>query len=148
MIRGSSAKGGDLDAAMVLRKHEVEGCFRVDMVHRELPPVPPFVLEWQYPLMTLRPDLNPDAMKKAKGGQARKHDPLKLLAVIKDTTADKGISISAWALGAGISRQTLQDYLPDMRAKGFLSTSGEGSAMRQFITTSGREALLKSEGKV
>lgn len=33
VIRGSSAKGGDLDAAMVLRKHEVEHCFRVDMVH-------------------------------------------------------------------------------------------------------------------
>jgi len=147
VIRGSSAKGGDLDAAMVLRKHEVEGCFRVDMVHRELPPVDPLVLEWKFPMMTLRPDLNPDAMKKAKGGQARKHDPLKLLAVIKDTTAENGTSISGWAHRTGISRQTLQDYLPDLRVKGFLSTAGEGSTARQFITNLGREALLKWEGK-
>jgi RecA-family ATPase len=49
VIRGSSAKGGDLDAALVLRKHEVEGCFRVDLVHRELPPVTPFTIAWRYP---------------------------------------------------------------------------------------------------
>ena len=90
VIRGSSAKAGDLDVAMVLRKHEVEGCFSVDMVHRELPRVEPFVLGWKYPLMELRTDLDPESMKKAKGGQSRKHDPLKLLArLIKDTTAEK-----------------------------------------------------------
>jgi RecA-family ATPase len=62
-IRGSSAKGGDVDAAMVLRRHEVEDCFRVDLVHRELPPVKPFCVGWRYPLMVLRPDLDPDASK-------------------------------------------------------------------------------------
>ena len=146
VIRGASAKAGDLDAAMVLRNHEVKQCFRVDMVHRELPPVDPFVLEWVFPMMTLRPDLNPDAMKKAKGGQARKHDPLKLLAVIKDTTADNAISVSAWAERAGISRQTLQSYLPQLRSKGLISTAGEGNTARKFITNSGREAVSNWEG--
>ncbi len=60
VIRGSSAKGGDLDAAMVLRKHDVDGCFRVDLVHRELAPVAPFCIGWNFPLMELRPDLNAD----------------------------------------------------------------------------------------
>ena len=47
-IRGSSAKGGDVDAAMVLRRHEVADCFRVDIVHRELPPVEPFTIGWNF----------------------------------------------------------------------------------------------------
>jgi hypothetical protein len=148
VIRGSSAKGGDLDAAMVLRKHEVNGCFSVDMVHRELPPVNPFVLEWKYPMMTLRSDLDPEAMKKAKGGNTRKHDPLKLLSVIKDTTVEKGISISAWATDAGIKRQTLSDgYLPEMRANDWIATIGEGSAARQCITEKGREAVRRYLGE-
>jgi predicted transcriptional regulator len=147
VIRGSSAKGGDLDAAMVLRKHEVEHCFRVDMVHRELPPVEPFCIGWKYPLMELRPDLNAEAMKKPKGGQTRKHDPRKLLAAIKETTAEKGISVSAWAEKMEITRQTLQGYLKQMRDKGWISTSGEGNAARKFITSSGKEAVSKWESE-
>jgi hypothetical protein len=148
VIRGSSAKGGDLDAAMVLRKHEVAGCFSVDMVHRELPPVAPFVLEWKYPLMELRPDLDAAEMKKPKGGQWRKHDPLKLLAAIKNTTAENPIIISAWADRAEVSRQTLQGYLLGLRTRGFISTTGEGAKARQFITNSGREAIAKKENGV
>jgi len=139
VIRGSSAKGGDLDAAMVLRKHEVEKCYSVDLVHRELPPVEPFVIGWKYPLMQLRQDLSPDKMKRARGGQARKYDPVKLCAAIADATAEKPVSISAWADAAGILRQTLQGYLPGLRAKGWLATTGEGSNARQYLTAKGRE---------
>jgi hypothetical protein len=140
-IRGSSAKGGDVDAALVLRKHEVENCFRVDIVHRELPPVAPFCIGWDFPLMKPRPDLNPDAMKKAKGGQSKKHDPLDLLSAIASTTAKKPISIAAWAEAARIPRPTLIGYLPAMRAKGWIATVGDGNAARQHVTPAGRKAL-------
>jgi len=143
VIRGSSAKGGDLDTAMVLRKHEVSECFRVDLVHRELPPVPPFTIGWRYPLMVLRPDLSPDAMKKSKGGLTKKYDPEALCAAIADTTAEKGISISTWAQTAGVSRQTLQGYLPGLRVKGWIATAGEGNAARQYLTEKGREAASR-----
>jgi len=139
-IRGSSAKGGDLDAAMVLRKHKVEGCYRVDMVHRELAPVDPFTIGWQFPLMALRPDLNPDEMKKAKGGQVKKYAPEKLCSVISQTTAENPISISAWAAKAGITRQTLQGYLPGLRVKGWINTAGQGNTARQYLTEKGKEA--------
>jgi predicted transcriptional regulator len=145
VIRGSSAKGGDLDAAMVLRKHEVDGCFRVDLVHRELPPVAPFVIGWRYPLMELRPDLSADAMKKPKGGPPKKYDPEVLCAAILDSTAEKGISISAWAAAAGVKRPTLQGYLPGLRAKGWIATAGEGNMARQFLTDKGREAVRRHQ---
>jgi hypothetical protein len=139
-IRGSSAKGGDVDAAMVLRKHEVEGCFRVDMIHRELPPVEPFCIGWNFPLMELRPDLSPDAMKKAKAGRKKAHDPQKLVAAIANRTVQNPVSLSAWSKAANIPRQTLTDYLPELRGKGWIATVGEGSSARQYVTEKGRDA--------
>lgn len=143
-IRGSSAKGGDVDAAMVLRKHEVEGCLRVDMVHRELPPVEPFCIGWKFPLMELRPDLNPDAMKKAKAGRRKAHDSQELVAAIADSTAENPVSIAVWAKVAKIPRQTLTDYLPGLRAKGWIATAGEGKNARQYLTETGRLAARRA----
>ena len=141
VIRGSSAKGGDLDAAMVLRKHDVEGCFRVDLVHRELAPVPPFVIGWNYPVMELRSDLDPEAMKKPKAGRKASHDPVKLLSKISDTSPQNPISISEWARRTGIRRQNFDTYLPEMRSKGWIMTAGEGFNARQYITAKGQKVL-------
>lgn len=140
-IRGSSAKGGDVDAAIILRKHEVQDCYRVDVVHRELPPVQPFCIGWNFPLMEIRTDLDPESMKKAKAGRTPSHDPKKLLAFIRNTTAEKPISISGWADAAGMNRQTLSDYLPEMRRKGWITTVGEGNTARQHITEKGRKEV-------
>lgn len=137
-IRGSSAKGGDVDAAMILRKHEVDGCFRVDMIHRELPPVDPFCIGWNYPLMELRPDLNADAMRKAKGGRKRAHNPGDLLAAIMVNTAENPVSITAWAETVGVARTTLVEYLPEMRRMAWIQTVGEGGSARQAITPEGQ----------
>lgn len=147
VIRGSSAKGGDLDAAMVLRKHEVTACFRVDLIHRELAPVEPFVIGWRYPVMELRPDLSPDAMKKAKGGAPKKHDPEMLCAAISETTPENGVTITAWAAILAVSRQTLQGYLPGLRAKGWIATAGEGGSARQYLTEKGKQAAKRWAGK-
>ena len=144
VIRGSSAKGGDLDAAMVLRKHEEAGCFRVDMVHRELPPVEPFVIGWRFPLMELRSALDADKMKKSRGGRNPEHDARNLVAAILDRTAENPISISAWAQAARITRQTMQNYLPEMRQKDWIRTSGEGNTARQYITETGQAAARRT----
>lgn len=144
VIRGSSAKGGDLDAAMVLRRHKVKDCFRVDLVHRELPPVEPFVIGWNFPLMELRPDLDADALRKTKGGRGCDHDPLALLAAIAHTSAEEPISVSAWATAAGIARQTLNNYLPQMCTQGWIATIGKGNSARRYITEAGKTALAKA----
>jgi phage/plasmid primase-like uncharacterized protein len=145
VIRGSSAKGGDIDAAMVLRRHKVKACFSVDIIQRELPPVEPFVIGWKHPLMELRPDLKPEHMKKSKGGQSKEHDPLRLLSAIEGNTATNPISVSAWARAADVNRQTLQGYMPEMRVKGWIRTSGEGNSARQYITETGFAALEESQ---
>jgi len=142
-IRGSSAKGGDVDAAMILRKHETEECFRVDLIHRELPPVASFCIGWKFPLMELRTDLDPEHMKKARGGRNKAHDPIKLLSAIKDTTAQKPVSVTRWAEMAGISRTTLNEYTPGFRQRDWIATVGEGGSARQYITDKGLSAIQK-----
>lgn len=146
-IRGSSAKGGDVDAAIILRRHDVEDCFRVDVIHRELAPVAPFVIGWNFPLMELRRDLDPENMKKAKAGRSQSFDPRELLGVIYDNTEGNPISISAWAHAAGMARQTLSDALPKMRVKGWVSTVGDGNNARQIITEKGREIAKEIGGR-
>jgi len=145
-IRGSSAKGGDVDAAMILRAHEVANCFRVDIIHRELEPVEPFCIEWQFPLMRLRDDLNAAAMRKAKAGRRKAHDPAILCAAIIDHPHTNPISIAAWAKAAGISRTTLSDYIPNMHARGWIATIGEGASTRQYITQTGLSVAKKMRG--
>lgn len=140
VFRGSSAKGGDLDAAMVLRKHEEDNCYSVDMVHRELPPVAPFVLQWEYPLMKLREDLDADKMKKVGGRKGL--DPLKLLKVINEfSTPSNTVTVSEWARLAKVNRTTLLPYTEKMRKKGWIRTIGEGNHAGQMITKEGLEAI-------
>ncbi|MCP5524929.1 MAG: AAA family ATPase [Verrucomicrobiales bacterium] len=142
-LRGSSAKGGDVDAAMILRKHDEPDCFRVDVIHRELPPVAPFTIGWEYPLMRLRRDLDPERMKRPQGGRAKRHDERTLLGAIKERTVENPISVSEWASELAMNRTTLNGYIPAMRAKGWIATVGEGAQARKHITEKGLAALAK-----
>jgi predicted transcriptional regulator len=143
-IRGSSAKGGDVDAAIILRRHEVQDCFRVDVIHRELPPVEPFCIGWNFPLMELRTDLDPEEMKKVKGGRKKEHGLTKLLCAIEETTEDNPVTITAWAKTLNMNRNTLNGYTGTLRAKGFTATVGDGTTARQYITNKGLD-FLESE---
>ena len=48
----------------MLTPHEEPDCFTVSTVLRNLPQVEEFVVEWDYPLMRLAPDLNPGALRR------------------------------------------------------------------------------------
>ncbi len=142
-LRGSSAKGGDIDAAMILRPLKVDKCFRVDVIHRELPPVEPFSIGWEFPLMVVRPDLDPQEMREARGGREKEYEPAELLSAIADTTPQNPISILKWAGKLNIARTTLSDYAGRFRSKGYIRTIGEGKTARQYITEEGKELCRK-----
>jgi len=93
---------------------------------------------WKFPLMELRPDLSPDAMKKAKAGRRPAHDPKKLLAAIAETTAENPISIAKWAKAIPIPRQTLTDYLPELRVR-------DGLLQPERAAKHGNASLTKAE---
>ena len=115
----------------------------MDMVHRELAPVAPFCIGWRYPVMVLRPDLSPDAMKKPKGGVPKKYDPEKLCAAIADSTAENPVTSRH-----GRQRPILRAKPCKATCRGFgqragFRTAGEGSAARQYLTNRGWEAAQR-----
>jgi hypothetical protein len=68
-ISGSGVFARDPDTLMFFTAHKEEGCFAVEMVLRNLPPVGKFVVRWQYPLFVRDDLLNPDDLKQAKFGK-------------------------------------------------------------------------------
>jgi hypothetical protein len=77
-ISGSGVFARDPDSLVVFTKHEEEGAFVVEMVLRNLPPVKPFVVKWQYPLFVREGSLDPARLKQV-GGRPPKHTPEMLL---------------------------------------------------------------------
>lgn len=140
-ISGSGVFARDPDSLLIFTKHEAENAFTVEPILRNFAPVDPFAVRWQFPLMSRADDLDPARLKQSKAGRKREHDPRKILQAISHTMPEKGISISAWAQAAALPRQTLTDYLPELRRLGYIATSGEGSNARQYITAKGKELL-------
>ena len=134
----------DPDSILIFTRHEEEDCFTVESILRNFAPVEPFAVRWQFPLFTPDHDLDPAKLKQAKPGRHKTHDPEKLCAAIVDSTAENPVSVSRWAHAAGISRQTLQGYLPGLRAKQWLATAGEGNNARQYLTERGQAAAKRS----
>jgi RecA-family ATPase len=65
-ISGSGVFTRDADTIINFTKHSAENCYTVEMVLRNLPQPEPFVVEWKYPVMVLRPELDPTALKESK----------------------------------------------------------------------------------
>jgi hypothetical protein len=65
-ISGSGVFARDPDSIVTLTKHEQDGAFVVDTTLRNLPPLEPFCVQWEYPLMR-RTDLDPTKLKQVKG---------------------------------------------------------------------------------
>lgn len=63
-MSGAGAWARDPDSILVLTPHEEQGCFTVTSILRNLPQLPEFVVEWNYPVMKLALDLNPEALRR------------------------------------------------------------------------------------
>lgn len=103
-IGGSGAFARDADTIITLTKHDNDDCYTVDTVLRNLPEKPPFVVEWQYPLMVTRLGLDP-AKLKGKGGKPKEDHTAELLLLLKE----KPLKTTEWqkkAAEAGISKST------------------------------------------
>jgi hypothetical protein len=139
-VSGSGVFARDPDSIIMFTKHEEKDAFTVEPILRNLPPVEPFVVRWKFPLMVRDDELDPDLLKQPGGGRKKEYDPKLLLGYIRLHTHENPVSISKWAEMAGIKRQTLADYLPSLRAKGWIQTVGSGTNSRQSITPDGLHA--------
>lgn len=139
-ISGSGVWARDADSLMIMTSHESQDCYTIETVLRNLPEQPPFVVRWQYPLMQIDEELDPERLKKAAGRKKENELPT-LLEFIKDTTPETAISTTEWASRANVARTTLSGYLDEMRSKGFIATVGDGTSAKKCITELGRRLL-------
>ena len=63
-MSGAGAWARDPDSIVVLTPHEEEDCFTATTILRNLPALPEFVLSWDYPLMKLAVELNPESLRR------------------------------------------------------------------------------------
>lgn len=63
-MSGAGAWARDPDSIIVLTPHEEPDCFTVTSILRNLPQLPEFVLQWDFPLMKVATDLNPEALRR------------------------------------------------------------------------------------
>ena len=66
-IGGSGVFARDPDTILTLTRHQEDNAFTVEPILRNHPPVPPFVIRWNFPLMTRDEMLDPAKLKQAKG---------------------------------------------------------------------------------
>ena len=63
-ISGSGVFARDPDTILGLTAHEELGCFTVHSALRNWPGMDPFVVQWDFPLFSLRQDLNPNKLRR------------------------------------------------------------------------------------
>lgn len=90
-IGGSGVYARDPDTILVLTRHEEDDAFTAEATLRNHPPIEPFVLRWNYPLMERDGALDPTKLKQV-GGAPRRHTEDDLLEILgKDE-----LSMSEW----------------------------------------------------
>ena len=121
---------------MVLSPHEEEGCFTVTPILRNLPQVPEFVVVWQYPLMRVAKDLNPDALRRPQAKNKVCSDREFVEAVLGTGSKNyKGVIGRAREV-LEMSEATANRYLNRLKGAGLICHSGGLYwAAKQGVTT-------------
>ncbi len=81
-VGGSGVFARDPDTILNFTRHEQEDCFTVDATLRNHPPIQPFVVRWEYPLMCPDDTLDPAKLKKPKIGLQSKYQVQDLETVL------------------------------------------------------------------
>jgi AAA domain/DnaB-like helicase N terminal domain len=66
-VSGSGAWARDPDSVITMTPHEDADSFTVDATLRNLAPIRPFVVKWDYPLFTRIEEADPDKLKRPRG---------------------------------------------------------------------------------
>ena len=81
-ISGSGVIARDADAIITLTAHDTPNAYTVEATLRNFTPLEPFVVEWNFPLMVRRPDLNPAKLKQV-GGRKASYTTADILPLLK-----------------------------------------------------------------
>ena len=121
---GAGVWSRDPDSLVTLTPHEEEDCFSVNMTVRNLPRVPEFVLAWEYPLMRIANDLNPDALRRPQGRNKLATDKEFMDAVITEEGKTFTKIVSDAKSSLNLSTSTAKRALNRLISAGLVINSG------------------------
>jgi hypothetical protein len=119
-MSGAGAWARDPDSIVVLTPHEEPDCFTVTSILRNLPQLPEFVVAWDYPLMRVASDLNPDALRRPQAKNKVCSDKEFVDEYISITPASRGAIVAAATKNA-ISPATTDRYLKRLSEAGVIA---------------------------
>jgi hypothetical protein len=122
-MSGAGAWARDPDSIVVLTPHEEPDCFTVTSILRNLPCQPEFVVAWEYPLMRVAKDLNPDALRRPQAKNKVCSDKEFMEQLISDTPASRGAIVAA-ASKIAISPATTDRYLKRLSEADLIVSGG------------------------
>jgi hypothetical protein len=123
-MSGAGAWARDPDSILVLTPHEEPDCFTVSTVLRNLPQVDEFVVEWDYPLMKLAPELNPGALRRPQSKNKICSDREFVEAVLGGDAKGFTAIIRDAGTELKMSRRTAMAYLKRLCLAGLVVQNG------------------------
>jgi hypothetical protein len=118
-MSGAGAWARDPDSIVVLTPHEEENCFTVSSILRNLPQLPEFVVAWDFPLMRLAKDLNPDALRRPQAKNKVMTDREFIEQLLTDEPASTA-AICQKAAQIDVSRRTVERFLQRLKDAGLI----------------------------
>ena len=107
-VSGSGVFARDPDSLLTFTKHKEEDCFTVEASLRNLPPLKPFVVRWEYPRFERAEEMNPDDLKQSTGRPSL-YSPDDLINILKEP-----LTTGEWQKAAlkdvGISRTQFFEF--------------------------------------
>ena len=123
-MSGAGAWARDPDSILVLTPHEESDCFTVTSILRNLPQLPEFVVAWDYPLMRLASDLNPDALRRPQTKNKVCSDKEFMDAILTGEGKTFGRITEDAKSCLKMSARTAANYLKRLTEKGLIKSGG------------------------
>jgi hypothetical protein len=123
-MSGAGAWARDPDSIVVLTPHEEENCFTVSSILRNLPQLPEFVVQWDYPLMRVASDLNPEALRRPQGRNKLCTDREFVEAVLGTESKNYKNVVRQAREFLGLSEASVNRYLSRLKEAGLICHSG------------------------
>lgn len=123
-MSGAGAWARDPDSIVVLTPHEEENCFTVTSILRNLPQLPEFVVSWEYPLMRLAKELNPEALRRPQAKNKVCSDKEFMETLITETPVGFASLVAEADEKLSMSRATTARYLQRLVEASLITSAG------------------------
>lgn len=123
-ISGSGVFARDPDSILIFTEHNEPNAYTVESILRNFPPTKPFVVRWTFPLFELAPELEPERLKKARGGRSPSYTIEMLVESLGKLKLTTGELQKRCASEKGISKTRFYDLFAKAKKSGEIVKSG------------------------